>query len=233
MEIIFKGKIFPNNILEGMEIKKYLNEFKIFIKNNDITISYIGENRNNIEEDAIALAQNIVKNISFESGQYVYFDFFDGVMKTYDDKHVTCKILKCSYDIKQNVSKDHLDKGLDNLTIKNIILDKAKNHYFESLNCELDYESRGSHLYKSFEEIKKVKNSLNVSEYLIKETSKVLQKARHIEAEKIRIPGKFTKEEYIICKNVMKELIQRYMDFLNSEDICKYKILEKSDFFAK
>lgn len=108
----------------------------------------------------------------------------------------------------------------------------AKNHYSESLNTELDYESRGSHLYKSFEEIEKVKNSLNVSENLIKETSKVLQKARHID-KKTRIPGKFTKEEYNICKNVMKVLIQRYRDYLNGEDIRKYKILEKSDFFAK
>ena len=229
MEITFNGRIYPNDILKGMDSKKCLNEFRIFIKNNDLTISYVGESRTHIEEDAQALAQKLVRNISFETGQYVYFDFFDGIMKTYNDKHVTRKILKSSYNIHQNVSKDHLDNGLNNLTIKNNILDEAMNHYSKSLNCELDYESRGSHLYKSVEEIKKVQKYLNVSTGFIKEITSVLQKARHIESGK-RVLGEFKKEEYDVCKNVMWELIQRYKDCLRG-DIKNYKQLDKSDFF--
>lgn len=228
--MIFEGRIYPNNILEGRYSKKYLNEFRIFIKNNDITISYVGESKNNIEEEAIALAHNAVSKISFETGQYLYFDFFEGITTTVDGKTFVRKILNGSYNILQNISKYHLDKGVNNLTIKDIILNRAMNHYSESLNPKLDYESKGAHLYKSFEEIEKVKKYLNVSNSLVKETSKVLQKARHIENGR-RIPGEFTKEEYNVCKNVMNKLIQRYRDYLRDEDIEKYKQLGKSEFF--
>jgi hypothetical protein len=95
------------------------------------------------------------------------------------------------------------------------------------LNDSLDYESRGAHLYKSFEEIKKVRSHLNVSKDLIK-TIGLLQKARHIEKENM-ISGEFTVSDYNDCKNAVKELIKRYRDYLNGKDINKN--LNKSDFF--
>jgi hypothetical protein len=107
------------------------------------------------------------------------------------------------------------------------ILNEAKSHYVKSLEDSLDYESRGAHLYKSFEEIKKVQNHLNVSKDLIKTISGLLQKARHIEKEN-RISGEFTVSDYNDCKNAVKELIKRYRDYLNGKDINNYKHLNKS-----
>ncbi|MGB3459309.1 MAG: hypothetical protein WBB08_08465 [Halobacteriota archaeon] len=108
------------------------------------------------------------------------------------------------------------------------ILNEAKSHYVKSLNDSLDYDSRGAHLYKSFEEIKKVRNHLNVGNNLIDEIGSLLQKARHIE-KKNRISGEFTLSEYNDCKNAVKELIKRYRDYLNGKDFNKN--LNKSDFF--
>ena len=113
-----------------------------------------------------------------------------------------------------------------------ILFLRVKSHYVKSLNDSLDYESRGAHLYKSFEEIKKVRSHLNVSNNLIKTISGLLQKARHIEkGKRSRIHGEFTVLDYNDCKNALKELIKRYKEYLNGKDINKYKHLNKSDFF--
>jgi hypothetical protein len=75
----------------------------------------------------------------------------------------------------------------------------------------------------------KVRNHLNVGNNLIDEIGGLLQKARHIENDKKRIPGEFTVSNYNNCKNAVKELIKRYRDYLNGKDFNKN--LNKSDFF--
>ena len=248
MSIIFTGKISPKNIWDGVDVDRYFERFKIHIKNSEITVEYSGEgNKEEIEREAEKRVKNLVKDIAFESDQRLSFNSFNGIRQEHPgrkeielresgklvdevsivEKRSTIGILirkVPKVDVEKNLSAESTKRSDD-------ILNEAKSHYVKSLNDSLDYESRGAHLYKSFEEIKKVRNHLNVGNNLIDEIGGLLQKARHIENDKKRIPGEFTVSDYNDCKNAVKELIKRYRDYLNGKDINNYKHLSKSDFF--
>jgi hypothetical protein len=234
MDISFHGTISPSKILDGVDVTTDLNGFKVCIKNSDISLEYSGTcEREEIETKAKELVKDIVTDLSFKYNQKLDFEDFNRINQVLSPTEIglvqTFRIHGCKI---RRISKSDVDDILNEISTKKTdeILSEAKSHYIKSLNGELDIESRGSHLYKSFEEIKKVPVSLNVSPNLIKETSKILQKARHIE-KKDRIPGMFTNSDYSICKDVIKELIERYSFHLNGGNVSNYRQLNKSDFF--
>lgn len=246
MSIIFTGKISLENILDGVDEEGYFERFRIHIRNSEITVEYSGEgNKEEIEREAEELVKNLVNDIAFESDQRLSFNSFNGIRqehpgrkeielresgKLVDEVSIVEKRSNIGLSIRE--AKVDVEKILSAESTKSSddILNEAKSHYVKSLNDSLDYESRGAHLYKSFEEIKKVRSHLNVSKDLIKTISGLLQKARHIEKEN-RISGEFAVSDYNDCKNAVKELIKRYRDYLNGKDINNYKHLNKSDFF--
>jgi len=245
MSIIFTGKISLENILDGVDEEGYFERFRIHIRNSEITVEYSGEgNKEEIEREAEELVKNLVNDIAFESDQRLSFNSFNGIRqehpgrkeielresgKLVDEVSIVEKRSNIGLSIRE--AKVDVEKILSAESTKSSddILNEAKSHYVKSLNDSLDYESRGAHLYKSFEEIKKVRNHLNVGNNLIDEIGGLLQKARHIENDKKRIPGEFTVSDYNDCKNAVKELIKRYRDYLNGKDFNKN--LNKSDLF--
>lgn len=249
MSIIFTGKISPKNILDGVDVDRYFERFKIHIKNSEITVEYSGEgNKEEIEREAEKRVKNLVKDIAFESDQRLSFNSFNGIRQEHpgrkeielresgkleDEVSIVEKRFTSDAILIRKVPKVDVEKILSAESTKRSddILNEAKSHYVKSLNDSVDYESRGAHLYKSFEEIEKVQNRLNVSNNLIDEIPRLLQKARHIENDKKRITGEFTVSDYNNCKNAVKELIKRYEDYLNGKDINNYKPLNKFDFF--
>jgi hypothetical protein len=246
MSIIFTGKISPENILDGVDEDRYFGRFRIHIRNSEISVEYSDEgNKEEIEREAEELVKNLVNDIAFESDQRLSFNSFNGVRqehprrkeielresgKLVDEVSIVEKRSRIGMSIRAKVDVEKI-LSAESTKRSDDILNEAKSHYVKSLNDSLDYESRGAHLYKSFEEIKKIRNHLNVGNNLIDEISGLLQKARHIENDKKRIPGEFTVSDYNDCKNAVKELIKRYGDYLKGKDINNYKYLNKSDFF--
>jgi|GEM_PF-5184046 len=249
MKFTFKGEIFPKDVLKGVDIDRHQKRFRIQLKNNQITVEYSGEGRKEeIEKKAETIVKDIVKELAFKSDQILTFNFF---RQTFQESHKRHEIeLSESIKGKDKVSKGEVRLTVDAVIIRevptidvetilseistrksNSILTNAKSHYVKSLDDKLDYDSRGAHLYKSFEELEKVQKRLNVSKPLISKTSGVLQKARHIDKGTNRIPGEFKEKDYNVCKNIIKELIKRYGNYLNGEDISQYKKLNKPDFF--
>lgn len=208
-------------------------DLEVCIKNSKISLKYSGAfDREEIKTKAIELVKDIVTDLSFKYNQKLSFDDFNRINQNFSPTEIGFE-QRFSFrsGAIRKISKSDVDDILCELSSKKTdnILSEAKSHFVKSLNIELDIESRGSHLYKSFEEVEKVQEYLNVSKKLMGEISKNLQKARHIEG--IRIPGKFTNSDYNICRNVIKELIERYSDYLNGENIGNYEQLCKSNFF--
>ena len=255
MSISFEGKIFPESCLDGMNIDKSLNwngeRFRIRIKNNGIAVEYHGRSKKEeIEKEAERLVKKLVRELAFDQDMPLFFNSFELVMQ---EQNRTKKIeARDAGKAEEKMSVNEEKFTVDAILIRKIpernigqtlntislnaddgILENAKTHYIKSLSDKLDDESKGAHLYKSFEEIKKVQKEnkkLNVSKNRIETIGGVLQKARHIENQK-RIPGEFTREDYEKCKKVVKELIESYEDFLKGKDISEHNTIDKSNFF--
>ena len=254
MSISFEGKIFPESCLDGMNIDKSLKWngvlFRIRIKNNGIAVEYHGRSKKEeIEKEAERLVKKLVRELAFDQDMPLFFNSFELVMQ---EQNRTKKIEardagkaeeKMSVNeerftpdaiLIRKIPERNIEKTLNTISLnEDEILENAKTQYIKSLSDKLDYESKGAHLYKSFEEIKKVQKEnkkLNVSKNRMKTISRVLQKARHIENQK-RIPGEFTREDYEKCKKVVKELIESYEDFLKGNDISEHNTIDKSNFF--
>ena len=254
MSISFEGKIFPESCLDGMNIDKSLNwngeRFRIRIKNNGIAVEYHGRSKKEeIEKEAERLVKKLVRELAFDQDMPLFFNSFELVMqeqnrtkkieardagKAEEKMSVNEERVTVDAILIRKIPERNIEKPLNTISLnEDEILENAKTQYIKSLSDKLDYESKGAHLYKSFEEIKKVQKEnkkLNVSKNRIETIGGVLQKARHIENQK-RIPGEFTREDYEKCKKVVKELIESYEDFLKGKDISEHNTIDKSNFF--
>lgn len=254
MSISFEGKIFPESCLDGRNIDKFLKWngelFRIRIKNNGIAVEYHGRSKKEeIEKEAERLVKKLVRELAFDLDMPLFFNSFELVMQEQNrtkkieardagkaEEKISVNVIRFTADaiLIRKIPERNIEKTLNTISLdENEILENAKTQYIKSLSDKLDYESKGAHLYKSFEEIKKVQKEnkkLNVSKNRMKTISRVLQKARHIENQK-RIPGEFTREDYEKCKKVVKELIESYEDFLKGKDISEHNTIDKSNFF--
>jgi hypothetical protein len=80
MSIIFTGKISPENILDGVDVDRYFERFRIHIKNSEISVEYSDEgNKEEIEREAEKHVKNLVNDIAFESDQHLSFNSFNGI----------------------------------------------------------------------------------------------------------------------------------------------------------
>lgn len=208
----------------------------IFIKENDYEFIIKTEIIANDKKDAKELGKKVCSHachsfefyinekVNLDLDRICIFNLEDGSSERtipapfkIDGIQTNGKIIINVYSEK-SLDAEQLNAIIQGENISDKTLDEAIFHYIESQNYNLDIKSRGSHLYKSFEEIEKVHKFLNISKELKSFISRTLNKARHIEG-KTRIPGDFTQKDYDICRDILKILINRYKDYLDNKYI--------------